>query len=102
MIKGTMTVLVLGLLAAQSGIQSRDIKNLSLKQRLHNGETLKNVRVPTDADREKVHAIIQEKKPELLATFSFHQDIAIRKVAMQDPTPCTPSEIVGHVPEDWN
>ena len=72
MIKGTMTVLVLGLLAAQSGIQSRDIKNLSLKQRLHNGETLKNVRVPTDADREKVHAIIQEKKPDILYLDAHH------------------------------
>jgi hypothetical protein len=36
----------------------------------------------------------------LLATFSFHQDVAIRKIAMEDSAPRTSSEIVSQVPEE--
>jgi hypothetical protein len=43
---------------------------------------------------------IQEKKPELLATLSFHQDVAIRKIAMKDSAFRTSSEIVRQVPEE--
>ena len=50
------------LLAAQIGTQTSVSENLSLKQRMHNGEGLKIVEVPTDADREKVLAMIKEEK----------------------------------------
>lgn len=67
-----MTVLVLCLLATQLGAKSNDSKTPSLKQRLHNGEKLNNVRVPTNATREAVHALIKEKKPDMLYLDAHH------------------------------
>lgn len=93
MIKRTMLVLVLCLLTTQSGAQSRDANKLSLKQRLHNDQGLKNVEVPTDADREKVHSIIKEKKPDMLYLDAHHSpctewDISrICKAALELDTP---------------
>jgi 2-keto-3-deoxy-L-rhamnonate aldolase RhmA len=72
MINRTMMALVLCLLSTQIGARSSDSKDLSLKQRLHHGENLMNVRVPTDADREKVHAIIKERKPDMLYLDAHH------------------------------
>ena len=43
--------------------------HLSLNQRLHQGVDLNVVEVPTGASREEVHALIREKKPEILALF---------------------------------
>ncbi|MFC1761425.1 aldolase/citrate lyase family protein [Planctomycetota bacterium] len=54
--------------AVQVGAQEK----LSLKQRLHNDQGLKNVRVPTDATRDQVHAIIKENKPDMLYLDGHH------------------------------
>jgi len=93
MIKRTMMALVLCVLATQIGAGSSDSRTLSLKQRLHNGEKLNNVKVPTDADREKIHAIIKEKKPDMVYLDAHHRpctewDISrICKAALELDTP---------------
>ncbi|MHC4559606.1 MAG: aldolase/citrate lyase family protein [Planctomycetota bacterium] len=93
MIKRTMLALVLCLLVTQLGAKSNDSKTLSLNQRLHNGENLKNVRVPTDASREDVHALIRATKPDILYLDAHHHpctewDISrICKAAMELDVP---------------
>lgn len=44
----------------------------TLRQRMLGGKSLNNVRVPTDADREKVHAIIKAEKPDMLYLDAHH------------------------------
>lgn len=44
----------------------------TLRQRMLRGKSLNNVRVPTDADREKVHAIIKAEKPDMLYLDAHH------------------------------
>jgi len=61
-----IAVLALCVLASQLGAESGTSKPLSLKQRLHKDQGLKEARVPTGATREEVHALIKAKKPEML------------------------------------
>jgi len=71
---------------AQSGAET-------LRQRMLAGESIKNVRVPTDADREKVHEIIKADKPDYLYLDAHHSpctewDISrIVKAAQELDTP---------------
>ncbi len=72
MTKRIVTLLILCSLVTQVGSQSGDSKTPPFKQRLHNGENLNMPKVPTDADREKVHAFINEKKPDMVYLDAHH------------------------------
>ena len=95
--KLTSLLIFVGLAINVSGQeQAKNLKEantLSLKQRLHDGENLKNVRVPTDASREEVHALIKEKTPDMLYLDAHHRpctewDISrICKAAQELDTP---------------
>ena len=66
------TLLAFCLWTTQAFSQTNAPDTLSLKQRLHAGQNLKLVEVPTDADREKVHALIKEEKPDMLYINAHH------------------------------
>ncbi len=67
-----MFVLISCLLASAADAQTTGSERGSLRQRLLRGEKLNSVEVPTDADRDKVHAIIREKKPDMLYLDAHH------------------------------
>ena len=52
--------------------QSGSPEGLTLKQRIHVGEKIKQVRVPTHSTREDVLALIQEENPDLLYLDAHH------------------------------
>ena len=85
-------VVVLCVLGSQAA-QSLGDHHLSLNQRLHQGLDLNVVEVPTGAIREAVHALIREKKPDMLYLNAHHVpctewDISrICKAALEMKTP---------------
>lgn len=52
--------------------QTGNTEGLTLKQRLHMGEKIKQVRVPTFATREEVLALIREEDPDMLYLDAHH------------------------------
>jgi 2-keto-3-deoxy-L-rhamnonate aldolase RhmA len=52
--------------------QTAGSETVSLRQRMLRGESLKNVRVPTDAYRGKVRSIIKAEKPDILYLDAHH------------------------------
>lgn len=93
MFRKVITMLLFVMMAPLWVLASESGEKLSLKQRLHHDQGLKNVRVPTDASREKVHALIHEKKPDMLYLDAHHSpctewDISrICKAALELNTP---------------
>ena len=65
-------LLIVCVVPSVASAQSNPSDSSSLRQRLLNGEGLKNVRVPTNADRDKVHAIIVEQEPDMLYLDAHH------------------------------
>ncbi len=56
-------------------MSTAETDRLSIKQRIKNGESISAVRVPTNADREKAHAIISERHPDMLYLDTHHSPI---------------------------
>lgn len=67
----TIFVVVLCVMSNQAA-QCFGDHHLSLNQRLHQGMKINQVRVPTGASREEVHALIKEKSPDMLYLDAHH------------------------------
>ena len=72
MIRAMLTVAVSLSSIVAVNAQTTGSETLSLRQRMLHGEKLNRPEVPTDADREKVHAIIKETQPDILYLDAHH------------------------------
>ena len=68
------TIILIGLFMAIVSVNGQigTTAGQSLKQCMHAGETIKQVRVPTHATREEVLALIREKNPDMLYLDAHH------------------------------